>query len=122
MKPITNYPMTRPEPEQLLSVFDSYEQAHRLTGGDLALVCFYLHNQTLVAEGREAKPDPGEYGIALRALCAKEREDQAREAAVKAWDAQPQERRRSVAEVMRQAGLSFTYAKRLLSEAGRLPA
>lgn len=121
MKPITNYSMTRPDHDRLLGVFDSYQHAHRLTGGDLALVCFYMHNQTLVAEGREAKPGPGEYGIALRALRAKEFEDEARTAAVKVWDAQPKERRRSVAEVTRQLGLSFSYAKKLLTQAGRLP-
>lgn len=118
----TNYSLREPSFDELRETFGTLGRAVQATGGDIALCCFYIANPELAAAAGEASKRDDRYAKELRIAAQQERDEAAAESAAAAWDAQPAERRRSIAEVMRQTGLGFEAAKRCLVITGRMPA
>lgn len=113
----TDYALRIPELSEIRDAYGSLRRAWAITGGDLPLVMFYLHNPGLVAKAVEVNPrsELSSFAVTLRdAAKAENREVLAAQAAA-AYSALEKPTINAVAARLR---IGWSTAKKRLQAAG----
>ena len=105
-----DYRIYRPTIEAMRERFGTLDEAIRLTGGDIPTACFYIANPSYeLRTGFEASTHSGEFLNELKHHAEMD-------LVAYSWEAQSKERRKTIAQVMRDTGLGRPKVKRILQE------
>lgn len=109
----TNYSLSRPTHQQIVATFGSSRRALNITGGDIPALCFLIHNPDRVPDSEAQPVDDG-----MAAQLREWEKDERDAAIIAAWKAQPEDKRKTIAEVMRTTSVGREVVVRVLKEHG----